>query len=43
MAARRWDEQKLIEMAHAFEQAIVIGERLHLRIEPTAEVPLSSD
>ncbi|KAJ5719785.1 hypothetical protein N7493_007363 [Penicillium malachiteum] len=40
MVARRWDDQKLIEVAKVFEQAMNVRQNLHLKIEPTAEVKL---
>lgn len=38
MTARRWDDQKLIEVAYAFEKAMNIRASLGLKVEPTAEI-----
>ncbi|KAL3481498.1 hypothetical protein BJX99DRAFT_148553 [Aspergillus californicus] len=42
MTARRWEDQKLHDVAHAFEQAMNIRDSLHLKVEPTAEVKVSA-
>lgn len=42
MAARRWEDQKLLDIAHVFEQAMDIQDSLHLKIEPTVEIQVSA-
>ncbi|GES63943.1 amidase protein [Aspergillus terreus] len=38
MVARRWEDQRLLDIAHVFEQAMDIQVSLHLKIEPTVEI-----
>lgn len=38
MVARRWDDQRLIEVAKVFQDAMNIGQKLNLQVEPTVEV-----
>ena len=38
MVARRWDDQRLIEVAKVVQKAMAIGQKPQLKVEPTAEV-----